>query len=69
MANLDISERRPFNKTEYGWKWYKNLIIPGLKVVISQKEDLTNSSDLKVELRCYKRLTNNSIEDVKLNGK
>eukprot|EP00825_Cyclidium_porcatum_P028982 TRINITY_DN31084_c0_g1_i1.p1 TRINITY_DN31084_c0_g1~~TRINITY_DN31084_c0_g1_i1.p1 ORF type:complete len:225 (-),score=35.15 TRINITY_DN31084_c0_g1_i1:52-726(-) len=68
-GTLEIIEKRPFNKTEFGWRWYKNLTIPALKINILDNQEVLFQKDIIAELRCYKILSNNLAEDVQLKGK
>ena len=64
---LEIFERRPFIKSEYGWSWYKNLVIPSLKLQLDGVD--LDILDLETEIICLKKLNNGKFEEVKLCGK
>lgn len=64
---MEIYERRQFIKTESGWGWYKNLVIPSLKVQLEGLE--LDSTDYDATISCLKKLNNGKYEDVELIGK
>lgn len=36
---MNISDNQGFNHTSNGWLWYKNLVIPTLRIQIPNLED------------------------------
>ena len=57
---------KKFIQTLTGWQWFKNLVIPSMKVDLSQ----TNAqlTDLKCGLFCFKKLSDTIFQKAELEG-